>query len=460
MSTLKPARELLDAAERIEALRDQLGAIEKASRDRVMVGNHQQKNEHQARRLLRELGRPTDLEQAEPLRLRADEPAIVRALGRNFVELRGQAEMARRTIAHHEEQIKSREVELRELEQPVDIDVLRRAVRQARKAGDLESRLSQAHEKSSQAHREAAAALGKITGWHRTGNELRHLAVPLGASLDQFESRFLELSQRRHALSEQLAKEKELIGDRESNLHALSLHQDVPSEEDVLVARRRRERGWRLVQAAWLEGARGGEDLAAFLAEFATTSGLPEAYAESVKHADALADRLRREADRVARKAELQVALERHRASGAELKRELDAIENREIALKKRWDELVGPLGVDAEKWTPFELRAWLRQREEIVKLVEKVEELYEAIEPLELALASHADALQKAFGRLSSEPMAEKLDLADLLERAEDFIKRQDALVQKRAQLESTLEAARTEQADAGLAACGRDCA
>ncbi len=452
LATLKPSRTLLESAERIEALQERLGAIEKANRDRVMVGNHQQKNEHQARRLLRELGRPTDLEQAESLRLRADEPAIIRALGQKFAELRGQAEEARRTIARHEEQIKNRDVELSELEQPIDVDVLRRAIRQARKAGDLESRLLQAHEKSSQAHREAAAALGKITGWHRTGNELRHLAVPLGASLDQFESRFLELSQRRHALSEQLAKEKELIGDRESNLLSLALQQDVPSEEAVLVARRRREDGWRLVRAAWLEGAKGGEDLAAFLAEFATTGGLPEAYAESVKRADALADRLRREADRVARKAELQVALERHKASGAELERELDAIENREISLKKRWDELVGPLGINAEKWTPFELRAWLRQREEVVKLVERVAELSEGIEPLELALASHSDTLQKAFGRLSSEPMAEKLDLAELLERAEDFIKRQDALVQKRAQLESTLDAARTEQAGARL--------
>ena len=292
----------------------------------------------------------------------------------------------------------------------------------------------------------------KFAGWQRSADELRQVAVPLGVSVEQFESRFLELSQRRQALAQQLTKEKELLRQRESDLRSLALHQDVPSEEAVLAARRRREDGWRLVQAAWLEEASGGEDLAAFLAEFVTTGGLAEAYAESVKHADALADRLRREADRVARKAELQVALERHRAGGAELERELELIANREIALTKDWEELVAPLGMAALKWTPFELRAWLRQREDVVKLLERVEEIREAISPLEQALASHSGTLRQALGLVSKRPMAGSLELSESLERAEEFIKRQDGLVQKRAQLESTLAAARTEQAGVRL--------
>ena len=98
MAPLNPSRVLLEAAGEIEALQERLGAVEKASRDRVNVESLQQGNEHQARRLLRELGRPTDLGLAESLRLRADEPAIIRGLGQKFGELRGQADEARRTI--------------------------------------------------------------------------------------------------------------------------------------------------------------------------------------------------------------------------------------------------------------------------------------------------------------------------------------------------------------------------
>ena len=147
LAVITPARALLEAAERIKALQERLGAIEKASRDRVTIVGLQQENEHQGRRLLRELGRATDLEETESLRLRADEPAIIRALGQKFAELRGQADEARRTIARHDDQIKNREIELSELEQPIDVDLLRRSVRQARKAGDLEARLSQAQGK-------------------------------------------------------------------------------------------------------------------------------------------------------------------------------------------------------------------------------------------------------------------------------------------------------------------------
>ena len=112
LALINPADTLLEAADDIESLQERLGAVEKAGRDRVNIEGLQQENEHQARRLLRELGRPADLDEAESLRLRADVPAVIRGLGQKFAELRGQADEAQRTIARHEEQIKNRELEL------------------------------------------------------------------------------------------------------------------------------------------------------------------------------------------------------------------------------------------------------------------------------------------------------------------------------------------------------------
>jgi uncharacterized protein YhaN len=449
---LDTPRALLDAADQVEALQERLGAFEKASVDRANIENLQQTNEYAARRLLRELGRPTDLDQAESLRLRADEPAVIRGLGQKFAELRGQADEARRTIARHDEQIRTRETELSKLEQPAELDSLRRVVRQARKAGDLDTRLSQAREQLARAEKDATTALAQHNRWHGTAEELRQLAVPLDATLDQFERRFLELSRRRQTLAERLSNEKESIRERDSSLRSLTLEQDLPSEEAVLAARRRREDGWRLVQAAWLGGAKDGEECAAFLAEFARSGTLAEAYAQSVKHADVLADRLRREADRVARKAELEATLSRHRANGAELEHELKLLDDRQIALDTEWKTVVASVGIDAERWTPPELRAWLRRREEVVKVVEKAEHIREDMKVLEQALASHRGAVHRAFVPLSKRPNVDGLDLAESLDLAEELIKRQDELVQKRARLESTLAAARTEQAGARL--------
>ena len=98
LALINPADTLLEAAADIESLQERLGAVEKAGRDRVNIEGLQQENEHQARRLLRELGRPADLVAAESLRLRADLPAVIRGLGQKFAELRGQADEAQRTI--------------------------------------------------------------------------------------------------------------------------------------------------------------------------------------------------------------------------------------------------------------------------------------------------------------------------------------------------------------------------
>ena len=107
---------LLDAATEIESLQERLGAVEKASHDRGRLETYQQDAEHQARRILRELARPIDLDEAETLRLRVDEPIVIRGLGQRFAELRGQAEEARKTIGRHEDQIKRQESELADLE--------------------------------------------------------------------------------------------------------------------------------------------------------------------------------------------------------------------------------------------------------------------------------------------------------------------------------------------------------
>ena len=314
----------------------------------------QQENEHQARRLLRELGRPTDLEQAESLRLRADEPAIIRGLGQKFAELRGQADEARRTIARHDEQIKSREIELSELEQPTDIDALRRAVRQARKAGDLESRLVSGARSSWSVH--------KKTGQRPWPSLPAGTARPMSFGIWPFPWARPWINSKAVSWNcRDAGRRLPSRCPRKRNRSASVRAACTPSRYSKTCPARKpflQLAGEEKMVGGWCKppGSRvheDGEDLAAFLAEFAPAGTLAEAYAQSVKHADVLADRLRREADRVARKAELQAALERHRANCAELEHDLKLLEDRHTALEEDWKALVAPLGINAQRWTP-----------------------------------------------------------------------------------------------------------
>ncbi len=377
---------------------------------------------------------------------------IIRRLGQQFAELRGQAEEARRTIARHDDQIHRQEKDLADLEVPRDVEPLRRAVRQARKAGDLDARLTEARGKLARAEKKAATALAQLPGWSRAAEALQSLAVPLNATIDLYESRFQDITREQQALDERLAVEDDAIRELETRLQSLELQHDVPTEEALLAVRTRREQGWQLVKGAWLDEGSEGEILDTFLAEFAPRSTLAAAYEQSVQRGDELADRMRREADRVARKAEWRAQLDQHRGLHTTLEHDRRQIEDRRASLDREWTTLIGPLGIATPAQTPAELRAWLRRREEVLQLLEKRDEAHQNVEPLEHEMTRQCGTVIKAQAEIGEPVSATDTDLSDLLDQAELTIKRQDDLVQKRTKLETKLAAARSERSTAQL--------
>ena len=194
LAQLASPQMLLESAVDIESLQERLGAVEKAKLDRAQLVHLQSDSEHRSRRILRDLGRSIDLDAAETLRLRADEPTIIRKLGQQFAELRTQAEQARRTIARREDEIRRQREELAGLEKPRDVESLRRVARKGREAGDLDTRLVDAWSELDQLERKASIALAQLPGWRYPAEELERLAVPLEATLERYESAFLETS--------------------------------------------------------------------------------------------------------------------------------------------------------------------------------------------------------------------------------------------------------------------------
>ena len=269
---------------------------------------------------------------------------------------------------------------------PRDVEPLRRAVRQARKAGDLDARLAEARGKLARAEKKAATALAQLPGWSRSAEDLQCLAVPLDATLDQFESRFQDIDARAAVARRAAGRGR---------------RRDPPARDPVAVPgapARRADRGGPAGRAHAAgtglaagqgrlarRGTRRGQTLAAFLAEFAPGGTLASAYEQSVQRGDELADRLRREADRVARKAEWLAQLDQHR--------------DRRTALEQRGPSARRPPGRPRPRLeragrsagrrgpgdgSPVELRAWLRRREEVLQLLEKRDEARQGVEPLE----------------------------------------------------------------------------
>ena len=407
LAQLDPPPMLLDAASEIESLQERLGAVEKASQDRVRLENFQQDAEHQARRILRDLARTIDLDEAETLRLRADEPTMIRGLGQRFAQLRGQAEEARKTIARHEDQIKRQEKELADLEQPLDVEPLRRAVSQARKAGDLDARLAETRGQLALAEQKSQDRPGPASGLEPFGG--RPGAPGRPSERDPGSVRVPAPGNDKAAAFARRANRQRKTTRSVSSSPGCSLwssSKTCPPRRLFWPRDERRDQGWQLVKAAWLDRAPAGEDHAAFLAEFAPKGTLASAYEQSVARSDALADRLRREADRVAHKAESLAQLNRHRTTRATLVDEGQALDDRQARIERDWNALVGPLAIETELRTPAELRAWLRQREEVVQLLEKVEEIRQNLEPLEQTFNTKRAAISRILDEMG-EPLS-----------------------------------------------------
>ena len=212
----------------------------------------------------------------------------------------------------------------------------------------------------------------------------------------------------------------------------------MPTEGDLLAARERRDANWNQARSAWLGGESNGSA--------ASSRDLADTFERSQAQADALADRLRREADRVTRKTEWLSQLDRYRVSRAAHVQARDQAAARLASLRGEWTGTAGPLGVPAA--TPAELRAWLRRRDEVVQLAVQARADQQALEPLEQSRVDHGRALRRALLALGESLPDEDGRISDVLARADEVLEREDKSARNREKLRSQADEARAELA------------
>ena len=434
IQALDPPRPLLDAAAEIEALRERLGAVDKARLDRGRLENFLADHAHRARALLRELGRPEDLDAAEALRLRADLPTTIRALAKQFAALSTQRDGTIKAIVRLKDQVERLDRKQAELGEPRDTQSLRHTVRQAQKAGDLDDRHDQASALRQQSDAKTARALARLPGWSRPLEDLERLAVPLEATLDRFETELQAAETMVRTLDGKLAALDEEIGQLETKVQALNLEQDVPTENDLHAARQRRDADWKRVRTAWLGGGEAESE--------SERPAWADALEQSQARADTLADRLRREADRVTRKTEWLSQLDRRRVARAAHHRDRASRSDRLTALHAEWVAMVGPLDIPAA--TPAELRAWLRRRDDVVQLAVQARAAQHVLEPLEQSRGDHRKALERAAIALGESLPEDDGRLSGWLAWAEDVVEREDKSARTRDKHRSQADDAR----------------
>ncbi len=432
--------ELLAQEATVNELIKESGGIRKARQDLPRVQQQVHEAREDAREILADLRPDLELEAAETLRLPLEQREHIRRLAEQYGPLVERGRSATQREQDYTAKHVEAERELATLPPARDVSELKRTVAQLRKKGDLETGYSKAVGEAQAAWRKASEALQRLPLWTGALDSLMVLPVPSDETVNEFEQHYDNNGRALEQAQQALAEARTKIGDQEGKLERLRLSGEIPLEDDLATARAKRDRGWTLVRQAWLAGSRDEK------AEQAFDPLLPldRAYENSVQDADTVADRIRREADAVARKAEYLVEKQVQEGRVADLTDQLKRLEAELQASAEAWRARWNPAGIDP--LSPREMRAWLAMYKDLIRQAGEVQTLESKAQTILQDLEQSRRLLRDRLG-LPDEPVpSHEATLTELLERADALVSRQEALQTQRKTLEQQVHVAHAE--------------
>lgn len=446
LQSLVVSEAVLGSAALIQELNQDLGAYQKASRDRPRLVGQREQAEEQTREILRELGRDLSLEAAAALPISRGEKARIGDLIDRRQTLMTGIEVAQRRLADLARELETCAAQLRDLPPPPRVDGLRRAIERAQRVCESEQRRAQAEIELARLQTQVDAELRRLQLWSGPLESLPLLPLPAVETVDRFEAEWAEVDGELRTLDRDLAALQARGLELDSQAERLRLSQDALTEDDLTAARQRRDAGWRLVKQAWLDGATGDEaadatgreSVAEFLAEFQPAEDLAQAYALSVERADAVADRLRRESARVAEKAQLMAERRKTGERLAALAEQRAARQQQQRARQHEWSDAWQAAGIEPR--SPREMRSWLQRQAALADRVMEIQHRRDELDQLAARIGAHRGELQQELAEIG-QTVREDEPLTELLDRASRIASRIDADHEERNQAARQLE-------------------
>ena len=375
---LSVRREVLDQSENIEALHARLGSHRKAMQDRPHLEAECKQLLNDAESLLKDMRPDLALLDIEVLRPVFAKRQRIAELGNKNPVLASRVKEAKKNLSETEAQLKKARKDrqnLPDIDSPV---ALRHSIVAARKSGDVDSAIKSAHSALSTAQEQCAAALARLTLWSGLLEDLPGLPVPTRENINRFEDIYAELVKRTQRLREKKEATAEALREASQRLDEIQRSGTVPTEEELTKVRTEREQAWKLLRRQWIEG----EDVKTEASAIDAERPLPDAFEYRMIGADELADRLRREADRVHTKASLLAELEIEKQHAEEITQQFGECEAEQRQIDTDWKAMWASCEIQPR--TPREMRAWLDDFEKLRDRVAELSTLQHQVSDLE----------------------------------------------------------------------------
>jgi uncharacterized protein YhaN len=430
-----PAR-LLNEEGTIRSLYQRLGAYRKAVADRPSIDGKRQQARTDARNILKSLRPDISLDDVPSLRPNiAAAKRPIQELSARHQALETAVRKASKVLAEKDQKIAVLRKGLGPAPREWKAGPIKRSVDDARRSGDLDRLLRENLHAEARQERQCLAALSALGVWRGPLEAAHALPVPSNETVDRYVESFRLAEERRRRRADQHQSAAREMTEVARTLAAMRLTGAVPTELDLVQARNRRNEGWALVKRGWLEQADIDEDARIYDDE----RPLPAAYEESVTVADDVADRLRREADRVAAHAQALVRQDELTAAIKTLDGEANETGDADQSLESEWIREWSACGF--VPLSPLEMRAWLNRFAALKDQLLSLFDVREKTVTLRDTVAAHRASVASQVAAIDATTPEVGDSLSAVLQMADSVIERIEAAAVKQEDLRRLVE-------------------
>ncbi|MBY0357579.1 MAG: AAA family ATPase [Candidatus Obscuribacterales bacterium] len=435
---------LLEQSSVIENLVEVRGSHTKAESDRAGLTLDVANKQNKARLCLKELGLSPELEQAESFRLKLQEKSRITELSNQYSGVSQAATTSKNEKEILENRLAELKLQLDSTKVAPHPESLISALKKVEQHGQLEEKRRNEALKLARLSKEFAE---KLQSLKHESEEIPDLLLALFAKIqapseevqEHFRREFEQLStdlktnrSRIEDCKQELQKYSALLAQSEAEMA-------VPTEEDLTTARQSREQEWQSIIELLSNKTNNDKQ-----------SLRVQTYEKAVNQADSIADRLRREANRVANKANLiSQKKERELQLGVleEQKAELDAAKT---FLLGQWQEIWLKSGFKPNNLS--EAKAWFREYCDAQKLSVSLKESLHTVEELDLLIQALKFGLGESLkSNLEADLDTNTLTLSALIQKTHERIEHILELRKVRSELERDIKTLSNDSLIAG---------
>ncbi len=415
LADLKVDTVLLDQEDKIEKLTRQTGGYDQNEEDLPGLKTKAATLERELEQLRKKLPAGCPLDDNGRSALTVDQEKRIGDLAAACTTLASDHKHAAEASGETATTLAAQRAELAELDEPADVAALVKVTARIRKAGDLEATRTETARQLTDLDAELTGGLATLGLTETDSRAVDALAVP---SLDLIRHTRADADARSASITSLDKKidsgDTQLVAITEQ-LAQLLRSEEPPTTDDLADSRAHRDKGWHLIRGAWLDDAQEEEATNAWSAG----RPLPDAYEAAVVDADEVADRLRREAEAVERRASLEAKIAVLEAEVAERRTERETLVAERDSAAVEWAALWEPHGVTAGD--PAEMETWHDDFRACAQQSEEARRLDGQIADLDATITRHRTDLTTSLTTTGATADA-ALSLQGLLDHADQL--------------------------------------